>query len=739
MAGLHCNKTLTQLVAKVTVNLDADLKGNVSRLCDVAYKADVSDKFSKPLLWIGMYIASGSALCVVAMLADWFFAPNRRRQIPYKHFSLNAATITVLSIAMKLPLDMTGEMPGFLDQATKLGSLVFMCTMLANLIPNLASMDNKTLVSNLVAVAILVITISVNILVEMITGVIDHKSIDHFLAFDDKYRSGQMRFHKTHYFVWIAFIYIVFMLLLLLISISAAISIPSMKKVLEHQYQVRMETLREGLAATTLVELKEHVTKYWIMAKTGSPHFVLTASPLFVTSCIICIASTSTYIGVLGKLINRDAKDANFGSDYRWSMAVILITQFFGIIIGDFTLLSRYINSIRIHDMSNNLSVEKYWYARLCEWKGRHIAFPQDGRRRRTFVHTLKNSFLNLCIKLQTVLLVMCKILEFVSVYFRAIIRTCRRPLASLGNKDLENYVLCVDDKPIDKYALHFLLEFKNRLVKKAEKKENSNLLDLLRKSNGFKEGQNFATHKVQIPPSVTLESWSLPVVTLTCIAMVVPDSQDQIDGLIKSVDQALVYAHLVEESFNSEQEYANMHKRTMDVWCEVKDACKWLKTSLRRDAFQEMTPTHILKWFHGTAEAIVTRKSSVVHVEPWENYPDYKLICESMQSISSSILSKYQNGTQLSKKVEFFKLLSSMIADILFACLSNIPQVITTKCHVEKIEKREASVEAAVKILARTIKMLETLETPKLPILDRNEMERIDEWRCPLIQPELR
>lgn len=60
----------------------------------------------------------------------------------------------------------------------------------------------------------------------------------------------------------------------------------------------------------------------------------------------------------------------------------------------------------------------------------------------------------------------------------------------------------------------------------------------------------------------------------------------------------------------------------------------------------------------------------------------------------------------------QLFGLLSSLIADILAACLTNIPRVITMKCHESAIEKREASVEVAAKLLGRTTQIIQRLET---------------------------
>ncbi|KAJ0914571.1 hypothetical protein HanPSC8_Chr06g0240101 [Helianthus annuus] len=75
------------------------------------------------------------------------------------------------------------------------------------------------------------------------------------------------------------------------------------------------------------------------------------------------------------------------------------------------------------------------------------------------------------------------------------------------------------------------------------------------------------------------------------------------------------------------------------------------------------------------------------------------------------------------------------MIADIIAACLTNIPRAIAMKCHESAIEKRGASVAAAIDILGRTTKIIEKLER-HVPNMDQDKMAHIDEWRIHLRQP---
>nr|GFA11100.1 hypothetical protein CTI12_AA298070 [Tanacetum cinerariifolium] len=108
--------------------------------------------------WIGIYIASASLVCILAMAADLLHGlRNRKLWFPCNYFTLNAASLSVVAVAIKLPMDINNSMPGDVDQTAKLGSMAFMCTMMANLLPSLATMDNKELLANIIALVVLYI------------------------------------------------------------------------------------------------------------------------------------------------------------------------------------------------------------------------------------------------------------------------------------------------------------------------------------------------------------------------------------------------------------------------------------------------------------------------------------------------------------------------------------------------------------------------------------------------------
>ncbi|KAM0065756.1 hypothetical protein Hdeb2414_s0003g00118251 [Helianthus debilis subsp. tardiflorus] len=121
--------------------------------------------------WVGLYTALASFLCTLAMAADlargflqwklWF--PNR-------FFTLNAATLTLIAIAMKLPVDLTTKMSSIEVSTSKNCSISFLVTMIANFLPSLGLMNDKELLMNIVALEILVVTVIVNILIQTYTN-----------------------------------------------------------------------------------------------------------------------------------------------------------------------------------------------------------------------------------------------------------------------------------------------------------------------------------------------------------------------------------------------------------------------------------------------------------------------------------------------------------------------------------------------------------------------------------------
>ncbi|KAJ0524021.1 hypothetical protein HanIR_Chr10g0500031 [Helianthus annuus] len=61
------------------------------------------------MLWIGMYLALASLVCILFMVADLLHGlRSRMLSFPSEYFTINSASLTVISVAMKLPVDLSG-------------------------------------------------------------------------------------------------------------------------------------------------------------------------------------------------------------------------------------------------------------------------------------------------------------------------------------------------------------------------------------------------------------------------------------------------------------------------------------------------------------------------------------------------------------------------------------------------------------------------------------------------------
>ncbi|KAF5754535.1 hypothetical protein HanXRQr2_Chr17g0792381 [Helianthus annuus] len=391
--------------------LDIDLQ---SKICDLVYENEVKEaKFGKPMLWIGIYIAVASLFCVLAMAADLLHGlRNKKLWFPSKYFTLNAASIMVITVAMKLPVDLNDPMPGWLDIFAKLASMPFMTTMMANLMPSLASMDDKKLFENVIGLLILVITIVVNVSIQIHTGVVENLTL--------------------------TYIYIGAMLYLLIVLTSVALTAPVSKQILENKYQAAHKLVSKDMhrRMSTVEELIQCVRRYSIMAGTSSPQFVVATTPLCSAAGIICICSTIIYFyDVLTLIIygisyykrlgehNYYKLFLEYDSDYKWSVVGIFLIQSVGIVVGTihsifrcFAPLSFKLSLKWCKKHTKILKVEMYWLQKLFEWKDIHLVLPIGSRTLKALVHNLNHFIIRVCTGFQMVIVVSCKTIALIPI-----------------------------------------------------------------------------------------------------------------------------------------------------------------------------------------------------------------------------------------------------------------------------------------------------------------------------------
>lgn len=94
------------------------------------------------------------------------------------------------------------------------------------------------------------------------------------------------------------------------------------------------------------------------------------------------------------------------------------------------------------------------------------------------------------------------------------------------------------------------MLKSVNSLIQKPKKRPCKNLVKILAESRGFEGVEKFDSHHVRpLLSEECLNCWSLPLVTLTSIAMSLPNIQnDMVDFLLSGVSEGLSYVTHVEQ-----------------------------------------------------------------------------------------------------------------------------------------------------------------------------------------------
>ncbi|KAF7145495.1 hypothetical protein RHSIM_Rhsim04G0033400 [Rhododendron simsii] len=577
------------------------------------YNEWIQEARESPMPLIGMYVATASLVCSVAMAA----------------------------VAMKISVDVTTAMFGNIDYLAKLSNSVFMITVMGNFLISFASMNNKEIFMNIVALGILYNEL-------------------HEIACN----GGKL----------------------------------------------------EEIGNLTHEKLKEVVEKYWVMAETGSPQFVMARSVTSAMSGAICLTTRISFtLAIL--VVKSDGGLKGLDSPYRWSTVWIFMIQSIGVVVGNIAPLCRWLIAINFncnnmftnHHHKEFKLVETFWIQTLVAWKKTPLPSQIRGMKWKRVIGNVKILVLNLCIGVQIGIVVASKLVHLISIIITIPLFSCvyfgkrmkvdlRSESSALEAKnsspELDRYVLQLEGEvKLPKSILKNMCHEFDQLILMGKSRQPQNLLELLRKSNNsFKGVVDCDGYQVQY-------CWMLPVVTLTSIAVALPGIENHtVNRLMSSVSEGLLYTSLVEESFSYKGDdlLINLKCAANVVWAGVELNCK----------------------------CGVMRGPEV-------------LAANSMSTISQTILNDYKCSTDPHADGHLFEKLSIMIADILGACLTNLPRVIIQKCYCSAIEERDKSVRRAACLLGETEEILAILKHHELPSLSGDRAAYIDDWRSYMMQKD--
>ncbi|XP_024005125.1 uncharacterized protein LOC18029443 isoform X2 [Eutrema salsugineum] len=586
-------------------------------------------EFSKPLPSIGIYVAAASLICGAAMFADLLHGIRHRKfWFPCKFFSLNATTLTFISVCVKLSLDLNTSMPSRQDQLAKLSSSVFFCTVMANSMPSLGFMVTQDIVMNLMALGILVVTDVVNICIQLGTGAIYVFPQEHALV-------------------------IVIMFLMFMILSFSAITVPSTKRFLELKYKKKYVFALKQCPSYTerrrgVPELKEDLMKFWMMAHTSSPQFVMARSVTCTTSGFLCFLSAVTLTEAMVRsyfLQPRSLRFCNGNSDYKWSTTLVLVSQTAAVAIGTVAPATRWVNAVNLRCPSrankilrDELRVESYWVECLTEKKESPLKlWIFHGRRSRKLAHDLNRWILDVCIATQYGIVLASKLLRFITVYFVSRILLCcyifrissisNAGSSSGSNSSARRFVLYLEgEEELVDYMARSNREATDHLIQKGRKKQPICLIELLEArsqiSKGFEGIRDFDSDEVaSLTSGEPPNCWALPLVTLTSIAVALPKIKPcSLKKLLKAVNEALCYVKKFEDVLDIEGELVNSRKAAEVVWLGVDLYHKWLNVDLRKLSKQHETTT--------TPEEVLRELVDIAKKEFTESWQSNLIFC---------------------------------------------------------------------------------------------------------------
>ncbi|KAL7098484.1 hypothetical protein ACP275_09G020400 [Erythranthe tilingii] len=710
-----------------------------------SFDADVESHLEAPMRCMGLYVAAASLICTAAIAADTAHGFWRKRYwFPSRYFALNATSLTLLAVAVKLPMDLTTRMYAVTDRLAKVSSLVFISTAMANFLPSLGSMSDNDVLMNVTALSILIVTVTVNVTIQVIQI---HAYINARVAFPEEILA------------------IGCMLLMLVMFASTALMIPSTKTYLEKKYHdmhktaTNEEMLDTGRSCN--MKLRGLIKKYWVMAETSSPQFVIARSVTCTTSGVVSLIIAAVLLEVEIRMAMRVDIFNQSVSSYDWSTKWVLISQTIGVLLGTVAPPSRWFVAINCRSRNEGYSktsirdafftVEGYWTQKMVEWRQSSLSVRIRHRTSRKLMHHLRGIFLKLCIFLQHAVVLSSKLLLFVSVCVTIPVVSCIGYVGKLKRRkgisseystadpdsDIGRYVLLLEGEvKLSTKSLDNILNEVDSVIRKGKKRKPTNLSILVNRSCNWNGVTEFDSRRIPRLHSqeVVPYCWSLPIVTLTSIALALPNVEKRkSEQLMKSVTEGISYVKLIDETLDKKGCLENIRTAADVVWVRVEMYHKWQDRDLRETSLTGENADEILRQLCDRAEKTVVeflREERDCLMKNPLNWPAHVIAANSMYRIGRTMLLS-QGGKSDETDDRVFEHLSVTIADVLAACLTNLGRVITIKCHRNAIEEREESVRNAALLLGETEEIIAHLHQRELPFSDADQTASIEEWRA--------
>ncbi|KAK9159882.1 hypothetical protein Syun_006223 [Stephania yunnanensis] len=272
---------------------------------------------------IGLYVTVATLVCLLLISMDIFLGFRRRKKwLPCNLFALNSATLAVLAVATKLPGDLTSSMPSTLDQLSKLAGTTFICITMAFLMPSVGLTSFSESISNMISLTIFVITVFVDVCIQMHTGVITSFKADH----------------------------IVVLCCMIVLLIEMWTSTFTAEEVKDSSSLVIKDSINR-----TKISLLERLKACYLFGYQKNPQFSVSRRFSYFSSCIVSIVCAAILLGeILRCFVSKELEFRKGQSDYKWSMQGIVVSQTITVLLGCFGTTIRFLSLVK-HPLADEL------------------------------------------------------------------------------------------------------------------------------------------------------------------------------------------------------------------------------------------------------------------------------------------------------------------------------------------------------------------------------------------------
>ncbi|XP_058086480.1 uncharacterized protein LOC131233712 [Magnolia sinica] len=553
-------------------------------------------------------------------------------------------------------------------------------------------------------------------------------------------------------------------------------------QLLKQQYELKHHQASDGpdvkVETSTVTKLKNDVRKYWMMAHSSSPQYVISRSLIGTASGAFCllgaIVLTEAFIAslcLIPSIYLCEVLDcpSTAQSPYEWSTKLVSFSQVIAVGVGTIAPACRCfagVNSRRFQiktwsEFKGEFKVERYWIQKLVEWKDSPLHFDIKSRSCLRFVYGFRNLILDVCLQMQTAIVLFSKSVRLAFMLVMTglkIVLSCflsilpRRQFKSSGSvSNEETGSSSSTERGLNDFVLHLEGEEKlvhlimkqgcidtEKWIRKGRKNQLKHLMDLLSKSTiseGFKGVCDFDSDVVrpvgleESPPNC----WALPLVTLVSIAIAIPcTDRELIKPLLRGVHEGLRCVRFIEKKLDLKW-LVNIKEAADIVWLGVDLKQKWFDVDIAILIPGEKDPKKIIERLADIGkECVLDFEKTMAPV--WGNkkktlkWTAKALAGNSLYRICQTILDDYEN--KFRRAEELFEWLCVTISDILGACLTNLPHAISIECSSGAIEAKEDSIRKAASFLGEAENILETLGQQGVQDLGIDQCAYIDDWR---------